>query len=72
MVISGSQGQLSHGKTVWQRLFMFSPDRTLSPLTWESGTFLEMAMFIVVYFICVPDGCQHQLNLDSCPNYGNS
>jgi len=36
-VISGRQGQLSHGKIVWQRLFAFSPDRTLSPLTWESG-----------------------------------
>jgi hypothetical protein len=36
-VISGSQGQLSHGKTVWQRPFAFSPDRTLSPLVGDAN-----------------------------------
>jgi len=64
-VSSGSQGQLSHGKTVWQRPFAFSPDRTLSPLTWESG--------IHVIYVILLNLSEIQVNINGyaiCPDCG--
>ena len=56
------------------RILVLQPSRDLPSRDHVTSqiTVPQVALFVVVYLCLCPDGCQHQLNLDSCPNYGNS
>jgi hypothetical protein len=56
------------------RILVSQPSRDLPSRDHVTSqiTVPQVALFVVVYLCLCPDGCQHRLNLDSCPNYGNS
>ena len=56
------------------RILVLQPSRDLPSRDHVTSqiTVPQVALFVVIYLCLCPDSCQHRLNLDSCPNYGNS